>query len=143
MPLQLSQKAMHAVKPIDSFEGLETKLHKYQAHGVSKILHCWNDMNKACILGDVMGLGKTLQAILACIMDRERCGSFDLVVTTKSCAQQWRDEIDKHFDEVRNDVHSFATSLLIPDPRTTNPGRSSLTTPTSLLCHSSTKTNIS
>lgn len=87
--------------PIGNVPGLETELHDYQRAGIAKMLYCWNGPNKAVLLGDMMGLGKTIRAIVACVLDRERArGAFDLIVTTKTCVQQWRYKIGLHFDDV-------------------------------------------
>lgn len=50
------------------------------------MLHCWNGPNRAVLLGDMMGIGKTIDTIVACVLDKDRVrGAFDLIVTTKTC----------------------------------------------------------
>ncbi|CAO1604958.1 hypothetical protein XANCAGTX0491_008498 [Xanthoria calcicola] len=78
--------AFHNVNPIGGVPGLETELHDYQRVGIAKMLHCWNGPNRAVLLGDMMGIGKTIDTIVACVLDKDRVrGAFDLIVTTKTC----------------------------------------------------------
>lgn len=53
------------------------------------------------ILGDEMGLGKTLETIAICHELRDKRGAFNLIITTKSCMQQWKDELYWNFEPVR------------------------------------------
>ena len=77
------------------------------------MLECWRGPTGTVILGDEMGLSKTWQTIVACLEDKETLpGKFDLVVTTKSCVQEWITEIRRHLIKVdfhpRETNHSFA-----------------------------------
>ena len=55
---------------------------------------------KGGILADAMGLGKTLQIITTCEMLERVPGAFNLIVTTKTCADQWKHELKKNFHPV-------------------------------------------
>ncbi|KAH5386948.1 hypothetical protein HBI33_072860 [Parastagonospora nodorum] len=92
---------------------LVSQLHDYQELGIDMLIELGNGIYKGGILGDPCGLGKTVQCIEASMRDRVP-GWPDLVVTTKSCALQWKAEIGKHYSPDRQ-----PKSLILNDPRTT------------------------
>lgn len=48
-----------------------------------------------------MGLGKTIQAIVASMLDRDDTpAAFSLIITTKTCVKQWAQQMEMHFEEV-------------------------------------------
>lgn len=69
------------------------KLRDYQKDGVRFLLE-----NRHCILGDEMGVGKTLQALVASLILLKR-KEIDriLVIGTPSILYNWRDELAKFF----------------------------------------------
>lgn len=69
----------------------ETKLRAYQAIGTIHFLSL-----KGFILGDGVGLGKTIQAIASYAYDLEKNSDAKLlVITPKSATEQWEEEIHK------------------------------------------------
>ncbi|EXJ57118.1 hypothetical protein A1O7_07462 [Cladophialophora yegresii CBS 114405] len=89
-------------KPIEQPENCRTQLKPWQLTGVGKLKHLFETRHKGGILGDEQGLGKSLEAITAMVEDivanqGKPYRGFNLIVTTKSCAQQWIDEIKKHY----------------------------------------------
>lgn len=95
---------MHHVPPIKTVPGLTTELLAWQESGAGMTVHACNSPAQGCIVGDEMGLGKTLQTIVACRVpskEPRHHHAFNLVITTKTCVPQWRDEILMHFDKVR------------------------------------------
>ncbi len=86
---QLSQSGM----PELSF--LKTRLYPYQEAGVRFALY-----RPAALIGDQMGLGKTLQAIAAAILKKEVFGFGKiLVITMASLKEQWKREIERFSTE--------------------------------------------
>ncbi len=74
---------------------LKTRLYPYQEAGVRFALY-----KPAALIGDQMGLGKTLQAIAAAILKKEIFGfSKILVVTLASLKEQWKREIERFSTE--------------------------------------------
>ncbi|KAL8796628.1 MAG: hypothetical protein Q9195_001018 [Heterodermia aff. obscurata] len=89
--------------PVETIDGLRTVLRDYQKMGVGKMLQCWREPSRTAIVGDQMGLGKSLMTLVACLKDRtsveRRSHRFDLIITTKSCVKQWKYECRRHFAE--------------------------------------------
>jgi len=99
------QVALLEAEPIRQPENCLTELKHWQLAGVGKLLHLFQTRYKGGILGDEQGLGKTVTAISAMVADivaskGEPSRGFNLIVTTKSCAPQWIDEINKHYGKV-------------------------------------------
>jgi SNF2 family DNA or RNA helicase len=90
---------LHAPPPTARSPGLVTELHPYQEKGINMLIKSGHGKYRGAILADPSGLGKRVQALEAAMRD-QRAGMFDLVVTTKSCTSQWKDEIEKHYDPV-------------------------------------------
>ena len=85
-------------QPVNCF----TELKHWQLSGVGKLLHLFGTRYRGGVVGDEQGLGKSLTAIAAMVADivdneGKPYNGFNLIVTTKSCAQQWIEEIKKHF----------------------------------------------
>jgi superfamily II DNA or RNA helicase len=57
---------------------------------------------KGGLLGDPVGLGKSLTALVAAlkIVQNQQLRGFILVVTRKSCMTQWVNEVRHHFKKV-------------------------------------------
>lgn len=93
---------LHALGPLDKHllpEGLITEPRIWQLTGVHKLLHMIQRWHGA-ILADEMGLGKTLTTIIVCEILRRQSPGIVLIVTTKSCVPQWRDELHWNFSPV-------------------------------------------
>lgn len=76
-------------------------LFPYQEQGIAKILHMFDGDFRGGIMGDMMGLGKTIMTLVAVMIDRrKRPGTFSLVITSKSCVSQWRREAHDYFRPV-------------------------------------------
>ena len=96
------------MKPVaEDLEFLDTKLLEHQRSGVSKVMYSLDGPFAGCILGDMMGLGKTLMTIVVSHLDRGRHGCFDLILTTKTCVSQWEEEFKWHVKEVRSSLPLF------------------------------------
>lgn len=94
------QNVLHNTEPIGHAEGLTIEFHYQQKIRIAKVVRSWQGKNQECLLADMMGLGKTIQAIVACRLDKKRVGGvFNLTVTTKTCVEQWRQELLKSFDD--------------------------------------------
>ena len=87
-------ETMSDTAPMDlSF--LKTGLYPYQEAGVRFALH-----RPAALIGDQMGLGKTLQAIVVAILKKQVFGfNRILVVTLASLKDQWKREIERFTTE--------------------------------------------
>ncbi|WP_028325116.1 SNF2-related protein [Desulfatirhabdium butyrativorans] len=74
---------------------LKTRLYPYQHAGVRFALY-----RPAALIGDQMGLGKTLQAIAAAILKSRIFGfSKILIITLASLKEQWKREIERFTNE--------------------------------------------
>ena len=81
--------------PLPEMSFLKTKLYPYQEAGVRFALY-----KPAALIGDQMGLGKTLQAIAVAILKKEIFGfNKILVVTLASLKEQWKREIERFSTE--------------------------------------------
>lgn len=77
-----------------------TTPHPWQLKGAAQVHYLSKSEFRGAIVGDQMGLGKTLLAILAMYLAREESGSFSLVVCPKSVQRQWLMEIEGNFEVV-------------------------------------------
>lgn len=93
---------LHRVEPLHHPPPrIITELHSWQLSGAAKLCHLAHGPFKGGILGDYMGLGKTLAAITACEeLSATTAGAFNLVITTKACLPQWQDELSRNFHPV-------------------------------------------
>jgi superfamily II DNA or RNA helicase/predicted nucleic acid-binding Zn finger protein len=81
--------------PLPEMTFLKTRLYPYQEAGVRFTLY-----KPAALIGDQMGLGKTLQAIGVAILKKEIFGfNKILVVTLASLKEQWKREIERFSTE--------------------------------------------
>ncbi|TLD05026.1 uncharacterized protein PgNI_09477 [Pyricularia grisea] len=112
--------SLRSQKPIDQPKFMETKLHDYQRLGVatSFTFAYWhwlivsvhrklkwileNGPLDGAILGDMMGLGKKIQAMTACKLLQHHRGCTNLIVTSASSAPKWEAEIMRHLNEVQS-----------------------------------------
>lgn len=66
------------------------------------------------VLADATGLGKSLAALVAALEKRKQmlpyCGPV-LVVTRPSCAHQWSDEMNTHFNKVSTSLTGHGTEF--------------------------------
>lgn len=81
-------------------EGMTIVPHSYQLKGAAQAHFSCRGINKGFMLGDAMGVGKTLAAILALYLARDEPGA-SLVVCPKSLCIQWMETIHAVFAEVR------------------------------------------
>ena len=99
------------LKPIDPMEGvpmveasrtIQAKLHEHQVEGLSWLIHQYRNAVPA-ILGDQMGLGKTLQSIafLAYLKDNMHVSGPHLVVVPLSVMSNWMAEIERFCPSMR------------------------------------------
>jgi SNF2 family DNA or RNA helicase len=93
------QVALHKVKPMELPPHMPTRPHDYQLKGASQIDHSCKSKARGILVGDGMGLGKTLQAILNMHLIKGEPGLF-LVLCPASLCEQWVNAIHGAFDEV-------------------------------------------
>jgi SNF2 family DNA or RNA helicase len=74
--------------------------HTYQLKGAAQIDWACRGPFQGIMIGDAMGLGKTLQAILAMWLCRDEPG-MSLVVAPASLCSQWIRSIETSWEEVR------------------------------------------
>lgn len=79
---------------------MTTQLHAHQIKGSSQIHHCCHSIFRGIIVGDEMGIGKTLQAVMALHHAASEPGCFSPVVCPKSCQIQWINEFKINFEPV-------------------------------------------
>ncbi|KAK1973764.1 P-loop containing nucleoside triphosphate hydrolase protein [Colletotrichum cereale] len=94
--------------------GLKTDLREWHIHEFN-----------GCILGDEMGMGKTLVCIVTALLYRQEhpSSNFTLVVTPKSCIRGWKKQLEVHFYEgegpktfVLEDTKTTAKDLVKMNP---------------------------
>lgn len=73
--------------------------HDYQLKGAAQIEYMCKGPFRGCLVGDPMGLGKTLQAILSMMPIRDDPGLI-LVVCPASLCKQWVQSIHGAFSDV-------------------------------------------
>ncbi|KAK1813292.1 hypothetical protein LTR12_012355 [Friedmanniomyces endolithicus] len=108
-------KSLHSGEtPYGPPQGLRTPLRPWQLTGMNGLIKLGECSYGGGILGDEMGVGKTLATICAMKNLSERYpGAFNLIVTTKACVNQWKDELLWNFEpEHRPRV------LILEDPKT-------------------------
>ncbi|KAK0315416.1 hypothetical protein LTR01_000714 [Friedmanniomyces endolithicus] len=93
-------KSLHKGEtPYGPPKGLRTPLRPWQLTGMNGLIKLGECSYGGGILGDEMGVGKTLEAICAMMHLSERHpGAFNLIVTTKACVNQWKDELFWNFE---------------------------------------------
>ncbi|KAF2221388.1 hypothetical protein BDZ85DRAFT_265288 [Elsinoe ampelina] len=84
------QIKFHEQEPLDEAENINfnTPLRDYQCKAVAMMLSSLDSPFRGCILGDSMGLGKTIQSIAAMWLDRFRPGCASLIICPKSLIDQ-------------------------------------------------------
>ena len=70
--------------------------HNYQLKGAAQLNYLCSSPAKGALLGDYMGLGKTLQAVLCMYLQRHEMG-LSLVLCPASLCQQWINCIEGAF----------------------------------------------
>lgn len=95
------QEDLHAVKALDEPEFMTVTPHDYQLKAAAQADFSCRSRFKGILIGDGMGVGKTLSAILAMYMVKDEPG-FSLVVAPKTLCRQWVDYIEGAFEEVRH-----------------------------------------
>jgi SNF2 family DNA or RNA helicase len=90
---------LHAPPPTARSPALVSELHPCQEKGINMLIKSGHGKYRGAILADPSSLGKRVQALEAAMRD-QRAGMFDLIVTTKACTSQWKDEVEKHYDPV-------------------------------------------
>ncbi|KAK0625622.1 hypothetical protein DIS24_g11055 [Lasiodiplodia hormozganensis] len=107
------------VPPTTSVPSLKTQLKPWQATGAAKINFCCNGPERGCILGDGMGLGRTLTSLASCAMNEkegEPYTGFNLILTTSTCLNQWKSEVSLNFDKKKTIIltdHSMGAMQLL------------------------------
>jgi len=96
-PIGLSPRLPSSLKP-------DIPLKDHQQDGVKWLQHLWTKSPNDCrgaLLADDMGLGKTLQLLTFMAAELEDNPSLDpcLIVAPVSLLENWKDEIDKFFEE--------------------------------------------
>ena len=61
------------------------------------MVHLARSPYRGGILGDAMGMGKTLGIIIAMMEGKGNRSGYHVVVTTKGATRQWIDELEKNF----------------------------------------------
>lgn len=82
---------------------LQAELKSWQAVGVTKLLQSTETMFKGTFLCDEFGMGGSLTALTAALINRKQmrphCG-FVLVVCPPEDVPRWYSEVQKHFKKV-------------------------------------------
>jgi len=102
------QYLIYATKAMETPPGLLRDPHIWQLIGAAQAHELCRGWFRGCIIGDQMGVGKTLLAILAMELARREPGDgFSLVVCPKSCQIQWIGEIENSYAPVS---HCFCSA---------------------------------
>lgn len=80
-------------------ENMPTIPHDYQLKGAAQIDWPCKGPFKGCLVGDPIGLGKTLQAILSMIPIKDDPGLI-LVICLDSLCRQWVQSVNRAFSDV-------------------------------------------
>ena len=75
------------------------KPHDYQLKGANQIDHLCEGIFRGAIVGDQMGLGKTLTSVLVIRKRRDEPG-MDLVVAPASVCEHWKETMERVFELV-------------------------------------------
>lgn len=94
------QLDLHSVEPMTPPETMKIKPHDYQCKGAAQINFLCSGPFQGCLIGDPMGLGKTLQAIMSMRAIKDLSGII-LVVCPATLCQQWVENINEAFEKVR------------------------------------------
>ncbi|KAM5451231.1 DNA repair protein rad16 [Microsporum audouinii] len=94
---KLEQKLVLAPPPAAQPEGINRKLKPFQLEGLSWMLAQEQSEWKGGLLGDEMGMGKTIQAV-SLLMSDYPVGLPSLVVVPPVALMQWQAEIDSYTD---------------------------------------------
>lgn len=103
LPVTLPRIApMDGVPLVEASRTIQAKLHEHQVQGLSWLVHQYRNAVPA-ILGDQMGLGKTLQSIafLAYLKDNLHILGPHLVVVPLSVMSNWMSEIERFCPSMR------------------------------------------
>ena len=92
-------------------ENMAVRPHQYQLKGAAQILHGCAGPFRGLLLGDAMGLGKTLQGLLAIWARRHEPGK-SLVVCPATLCTKWVEEAERSWNEVRL-PHSRSSILVL------------------------------
>lgn len=102
--LILLQTRVHCLPPMlpaRFFEDLATEPREWQVSGATTIHEMLRGPLRTALLGDGMGLGKTLTAITIGLQDREKpFEGTTLVVVQKALVSTWVEELKFHFKDV-------------------------------------------
>lgn len=93
---KLEQKLVLAPPPAAQPKGINRKLKPFQLEGLSWMLAQEQSEWKGGLLGDEMGMGKTIQAV-SLLMSDYPVGLPSLVVVPPVALMQWQAEIDVCF----------------------------------------------
>lgn len=96
------QAAKYQPDHLDNVPGLRPDVVPYdhQAAGASVIKDAIDSPRQGIIIGDLPGLGKTLQVLMAMASARELGDGPCVVICPSSCVSQWKQEAAKFFYEV-------------------------------------------
>jgi len=100
------QMQVYSLPPIPCPPHMTLTPHDYQLKAAAQIHFSCEGVHRGMLLGDQMGSGKTLIAILVMWLCREDPG-MSLVVAPASLCQQWVDQIDRTFQEVRGSAQAI------------------------------------
>lgn len=97
-------EAAQAIAPAEIPEGLQANLYPYQHTGFVWLCRI-ADEGLGCILGDQMGLGKTLQVIALLLRETGQRASPSLVIAPATLLENWRREITRFAPSLTISVH--------------------------------------
>ena len=83
------------VETLLTFHNLPIQL-EWQLTAASRMVHLAQSPYRGGILGDSMGMGKTLGIIIAMMEGKENRSGYHIVVTTKGATRQSIDELEKN-----------------------------------------------
>ena len=106
----LSREARHGLSTFDIPHEFEDILLPFQKAAVQIAAHHLNnEKRRGVLLGDVVGLGKTLMATALAKLWEEETGTSTLVICPKNLESMWRDMVRRH--GLRGEVMSFSRTL--------------------------------
>lgn len=89
---------LHSVEPLPVDLHMPTTPHDYQRKGAAQIDYLCKSVFRGCLIGDPMGLGKTLQAIMSMKLIKHEPGIIAVFCPANLCIQ-WVKAIEGAFDE--------------------------------------------
>ena len=94
--------------------GLTTGLKPWQAVGQAKLVRLADGPFRGGFLADSMGLGKSLQAVVAALRVKRNKGlaGFILICCPKQSVHQWMEEVLTHFDPISHPIHKASSRLI-------------------------------